>query len=397
MARISEWIKIVIYVFLREMSFIFRNRTFLFLLIILPIVLFSFFCLFYSKGILSDIPVAVYDADNSELSRGLTRSIESSSSMKIISNVTNLNALEKGINNGTFKAAFYFPKDMEKEVKKQHQVHPVFYKNSQNIVISNSLYKDAMLIFKSYNAGILLKKLKSTGMNENQGKCIIQPIVPDILYLYNPNYNYSNFLSPAYIFVLCQMIMVLCGMYSITHEIEYRKFACIIQEINRYPGALIIGKLLAVMIPFSLIVASVQLVLFPYFHIYIEGSGIITFVLIHLFLIASFLPGFAIGAVVKKSMLATEIIIFLNMPSLLVSGYTFPAVTGIFAVFAKVLPFTYFETVYFKIAQMNNPLITTSGEICAFSIFIITGFFISWVSLIRLNKSIEKKQVRHET
>lgn len=390
MNKIAEWFNVLWHVSLRETKCIFISRIFVFLLILLPLTLFPFFCYFYSQGLLSDIPVAVYDADNSELSRLLTRAIESSRSMKIISNLTNVTDLEQGIRCGKFKAAFYFPNNMEKNVKKQHQAFPVFYKNAQNIVISNFLYKETTLIFKSYNAGILLKKIKLSGKTESQAKAVVQPVIADVLYLYNANFSYPNFLSPAYIFVSCQMIMMLAGMFCITHEIEQKRYSRLILGAYKYPGAMIWGKLLPILFLFSIVVIGVQFVLFPLSNIYIHRSSIMVFLLITLFLFSSLVFGFAIGAIFKNSFLATEIIIFINMPSLLLSGYTFPSIPEILAIFAKVLPFTHFMTIYFKIAQMASPLSTAIGEIITLMIFSVIGFFVSWLGLIYLNKSIEK-------
>lgn len=390
MYRITKWFNVLLSVSLRETKCVFKSRVFVFLLFLLPLTLFPFFCYFYSQGLLSDIPVAVYDADNSELSRLLTRAIESSRSMKIISNLTNVTDLEQGIRCGKFKAAFYFPNSMEKDIKKQHQVFPVIYKNAQNIVVSNFLYKETTLIFKSYNAGILLKKIKLSGKTESQAKAIVQPVVADILYLYNANFSYPNFLSPAYIFVTCQMIMMLAGMFCITHEIEQKRYSRLIPGAYKYPAAMIWGKLLAIIVLFSIVVIGVQFVLFPGFNIYIQGPGKIVFVLITLYLFSSLVSGFAIGAIFKNSFLATEIIIFINMPSLLLSGYTFPPVPGILAVVANVLPFTHFMTLYFKIAQMASPISTAIGEITTLMTFSVIGFFASWLGLIYLNKRIEK-------
>jgi ABC-2 type transport system permease protein len=390
MYRITEWFKVLLSVSLRETKCVFRSRVFVFLLFLLPLTLFPFFCYFYSQGLLSDIPVAVYDADNSELSRLLTRAIESSRSMKITSNLTNVTDLEQGIRCGKFKAAFYFPKSMEKDVKKQHQAFPVFYKNAQNIVISNFLYKETTLIFKSYSAGILLKKIKLSGKTESQAKAVVQPVIADILYLYNANFSYPNFLSPAYIFVTCQMVMMLAGMFCITHEIEQKRYSRLIQGAYKYPGAMIWGKLLAIIFLFSIVVIGVQFVLFPVFNIYIQGASHTVFALILLYLVASLVFGLAFGTILKNSFLATEVIIFINMPSLLLSGYTFPPVPGLLAHLAKVLPFTHFMTLYFKIAQMASPLSSATSEIVTLTIFSITGFFISWVGLVYLNKSIEK-------
>lgn len=376
---------------MQEFVSICKSRVFVFLLVILPFFLFPFFCFFYNQGLLSDIPVGIYDADNSELSRAITRAIQSSRSMEISAILTNKNALEEGMRQSEFQAAFYFPPGMEAGIKKQKQVHPVFYKNAQNIVISNFLFKESALIFKSYNAGILLKKIKMSGKVESQAKSIVQPVIPDILYLYNSNFNYKNFLCPAYVFVVCQMIMMLAGMFSITRHIEHRQYIRVIVNAQKSPGALIIGKLLPILLVFSIIVFFIQFILFPAFKIFNCGSEFLLFIFTLLFLTSSLLPGFAIGAFVRNPLMSTEAIIFVNMPTLLLSGYTFPAVPGPLKLFADILPFVHYKNIYFKIAQMNTPVSIVLPDILALFTFVVIGFLGSWIGIVILNKKLEKK------
>jgi len=387
----SEWCRIFRNTAVQEFSSICKSRVFIFLLVILPLLLFPFFCFFYNQGLLSDIPVGVYDADNSEISRAIIRAIQSSRSMEIRAVLTNQNALEEGLRKNEFQAAFYFPPDMEANIKKQKQVHPVLYKNAQNIVVSNFLFKESVLIFKSYNAGILLKKIKMSGKTELQAKSIVQPIIPDILYLYNSNFNYKNFLCPAYIYVICQMIMMLAGMFSICRQIEHRQYNRVILNAQKYPGAFIVGKMLPIVLVFSIIIYFVQFILFPAFKIYNFGSEFFLFLFTLLFLFSSLLPGFALGTILKNPLIATEAIFLVNMPTLLLSGYTFPNIPGPLKIFANLLPFIYFKNIYFKIAQMNTPISIVLPDIVALLTFVVIGFSVSLIGIVILNKQIEKK------
>jgi ABC-2 type transport system permease protein len=186
------------------------------------------------------------------------------------------------------------------------------------------------------------------------------------------------------------MIMMLCGMFCIIHEIEHKKYTRIITGAQSLTGALIIGKAIPIILIFGIVISIVQFILFPVFNIFIPGPPIVLLILILLFLIASLLPGFALGAILKNPLIATEVIIFINMPTLLLSGYTFPAVPKILADVAQVLPFTHFMIIFFRIGQMNCPLVDVTGDIVKLIYFILIGFLITWISLIRLNKSMEK-------
>lgn len=390
MKYLTQNSNILWYSFIRELRCIFKSRIFITLLLLLPLCLFTFFCYFYSKGALSDIDVAVYDADNSELSRTIVRAIDASKAMSVTGDLKSIDEIATGIRHNSYKAVFYIPDNFEKNIKTQHSVTIQFYKNSHNTLIASALYKDALQVIKSVNAGIIIKKLRASSLTSTQAKAIVQPVVMDTHYIGNPQFNYNKFLSPAYIYVCCQIILMLAGMFSITHEIDDKRYARIIESAYKYTGALITGKVIAILLVFSIGIAFLHLLLFPLFEITINCSMGKYIIYTFLFLAASLLPGMAIGAFVKEPFLATEIIIFVNMPSLLVSGYTFPSVPTIFADIANILPFVHFMHLFIKSAQLGAPVVFIHTELISLG-FIASLFFIaSWIFVYRLSKNIEK-------
>ncbi|HMA64164.1 MAG TPA: ABC transporter permease [Chitinispirillaceae bacterium] len=378
------------YSFKRELRCIFKSRIFITLLLLLPLGLFTFFCYFYSRGTLSELDVAVYDADNSELSRTIVRAIDVSKTMRISGYLKSIDEIETGIQHNAYNAVFYIPDNFEKNIKTQHAVTIQFYKNSHNTLIASALYKDALQVVKSINAGIIIKKLRASSLNSDQAKAIVQPVIMDTHYIGNPPFNYNNFLSPAYIYVCCQIILMLAGMFSITHEIDDKRYTRIIESAYNFTGALIIGKAVAILLVFGAVIAFLHLLLFPLFNITIHCSLVNFIMYTFLFLASSLLPGMAIGAFVKEAFLATEVIIFVNMPSLLVSGYTFPSVPTIFADIANILPFVHFMHIFIKSAQLGASIDFIHKELLSLGILFSIFFIFSWIFVFRLSKSIEK-------
>lgn len=381
-----NWMHTVTKIAWSELQFIFKSRICWFLLIILPVTVFPFFCFLFVNGTLKDVPVGVFDEDNSELSRSLTRAIESSKLMRISESFTDYSTIEKSIRSGHLRAVFYFPHNMESDLKSKGSVSITFLKNSQNIMIANYLYKDALTIAKTYSAGILIKKFKLSGFNDTQSRSLIQPIQLDVLYPGNPNFNYNYFLSPAYIFVIFQMIVMLAGMYSITHEIEYPKYSRLIPGLHSVPGALLTGKLIPLMLIITIISGFLQFVLFPLFSIQSCDSDTFTFGISFLFLLSSTAMGFFIGVICRKAMLAAEVIIFINMPCLLVSGYTFPDVPVVLDILGSILPYKHFIYAYLKLAPLHAPLYIIGEHIFILLIITIVSYFISWAGLQLANK-----------
>jgi len=347
----------------------------------------------YSKGSLSELDVAVYDADNSELSRTIVRAIDASKTMRISGYLKSIDEIETGIQHRAYNAVFHIPYNFERNIKTQHSVTIQFYKNSHNTLIASALYKDALQVVKSINAGIIIKKLRASSLSSDQAKAIVQPVIIDTHYIGNPPFNYNNFLSPAYIYVCCQILLMLAGMFSITHEIEDKRYNRIIESAYKFTGALVIGKAFAILMIFGVSIAFIHVILFPLFDITIKCNVVNYVLYTFLFLAASLLPGMAIGAFVKEPFLATEVIIFVNMPSLLVSGYTFPSVPTVFADIANILPFVHFMHIFIKSAQLGAPIDFIYKELISLGVIVTTFFIISWIFIFRLSKSVEKARV----
>ena len=109
----------------REFKRISERKTLFSLYMIFPIILFVFFAMIYMNEMVIDIPVAIYDEDSSELSILLTRYVESTSSMKIVTYVNSLEEVKSEFKKGNIDGAFYFPKDTEKNIKSGKQANIV--------------------------------------------------------------------------------------------------------------------------------------------------------------------------------------------------------------------------------------------------------------------------------
>ncbi|MGE5365395.1 MAG: ABC transporter permease, partial [Bacteroidota bacterium] len=101
----------------REFHRIAERKTLYFLIILLPLVLFTFLSLIYVKGVVRELPVAVIDKDNSELSRLVTRSMDATSSMKIVMHAVSITEVKEGVLKGKLQGAFYIPEGFEKKLK----------------------------------------------------------------------------------------------------------------------------------------------------------------------------------------------------------------------------------------------------------------------------------------
>ncbi|MCL6495211.1 MAG: ABC transporter permease [Ignavibacterium sp.] len=390
-------LKAIINIAKNELTQIRNSRITVFLYSIFPLIIFLCFSIVYQNEIIREIPVAIIDEDNSDLSRTIIQYIESSPSMKIVSYYTTQDEMKEEFLKGEIHGAFYFPADLSNKIKSGKQTEVIMFINASNLLISNSILNDGTKILKTVNAGILLKKFKSNGMTEKQAMNLVNPIKVESNILYNSNYSYITYLIPGLTTFILMMIVMMGAVPIINHKLTETEFQNELKMTNNKIFPLLVGK----SIPHLLFHFANALILvgiiFPLFHIFVKSSQFILIIYLFYFIVVSFSFGIMLSSLIPKRSFATEVALFILTPAFIYSGLTFPlwAMPQIHQMIAKLIPYTYFLSGFIKLYEMGTSIIYLKKEIIVLSIFLLISFVITMISIkIRLNilreNSIEK-------
>jgi len=391
----SIFLKSVLAVSIREFRRTIDKKSSLVIAFAVPILLSVFFGFVFSKAIITKLPIGIVDNDRSALSSTVIKFLSASASMDLKEQFANVEQAEFAIKSGKIDAYFFIPKGFGDEVKKSKQVQPQLYINSMNLLKNTSIYKDAATIFKTVSGGVLLKKLRSAGMTEEQAMARINPIVIETKTLYNSNYSYSTYLLPGLSLVTLQMVIMLLAALSVNNEINLGTLNTLLESSHRSISAIMIGKAIthiAIQFVNSMIML---LIIFPLFTVEHFG-GIVTLIpFILLFLASSFAAGFLISTITTDEMSATEAALVVNTPAFIFSGLTFPlwSMPVVHETFSKIIPFTHFFSAVLKLYHSGSSVIHCKNEIIALLLFLIPFVAIVPFTLKRIiNKS---KLVQH--
>lgn len=367
----------------REVYRITNRKSLSTLYFVLPVILFVFFSLVYSNELVRGIPIAIFDEDHSELSLLLTRYVGSASSLKLFKYVNSMDELKSEFRKGNIRGAFYFPKDMEKDVKSGKQTNVNLFINSSNIIVSNYLLSDGSKIIKMVSGGVLLKKLRSIGLMENQAMNIVNPIRIETMVLYNPNYSYVNYLAPGLTTFAYLMIIMVASVLIFSSEFTHNTFYELLNISKNQISIIILGKTLPHIIIHIINLTILIGIIFPLFNIIIHNSVVVVLLFLIFFSIVVFALGFMISSLFKDQMFATELALFVVMPAFIFSGLTYPlwAMPWIFRFIADLIPYTYFLSGFIKIAQMNTPIRYIIPEIIYLMIFLIIAVLTTVIAL----------------
>ncbi len=372
----------------REFERIGTRKTLYMLIIFMPIAIFLTVALIYKNAVVQELPLAVYDNDHSAFSRLIIRNLAANPSFKIAKYVNDQKAIEEAFKRGDIQAAIYIPDNLEKTIKAGKNGQVVFFKNSTNIIVGNVALKAAMTTLRTLSVGIEVKKLQSSGSGKNQALDRARPIRVETVSLYNPAYNYQNYLVAGLLPILYQMVVMISAVLVISAEIKEGTLKELFQTARGSLSALFLGKTLPHILLHACGVLLLVGIVFPLFHIPVHSSTLILIVYLIYFVTAVFFIGMFLSCLFKDMMLATEAAIFISTPAFIFTGYTFPieAMPRIHSLYAQLLPSTHFMIGYIKLYQMGTPFHYVLPEVLKLTVFLLIGALGTLRLMIRRKK-----------
>lgn len=266
----------------------------------------------------TNIKVAVYDNDKSDISREYVQSLESSGYFSVYKYIYDKNEVDKSLDKKEVQCVIVIPDNLSKEffsnenVKIQYLVDGVDG-NTATIIMT---YVNAATrnLSNKYNTDYFIK----SGMKQ------YIPIEFEPLIWFNPELTSTKYLIPGLVAVMLITLSVVLTAVAIVREKELGT----IEQLKVSPVTsfeLILGKI----IPYtflSLIIAALIIIAGDLvFGVHIKGSIILLFISIFFYLFACLNIGIFISTIADSQQVAFQMgILISQLPSNLLSGFIFP-------------------------------------------------------------------------
>ncbi|MDF2191600.1 ABC transporter permease [Paraflavitalea sp. CAU 1676] len=366
-------------IIVREWKRIFRLPAHYLVLLVMPPLLFFLYAYIYNEQQADHLPVALWDEDRSAVSRQFTFLLQQVETIRFTQQVGSIGELEDLVRRGEILGAIHFPKNMERDIKSRHPVNVVVYTNAAAVVPAKLIYKEAAQVIITAGSGVILQKFVKTGMEKEKAMALVQPIVLNAYTLYNPTYNYQQYLVPGLITVGLQMIMIMVSVLLLNYETTTRTQQQLFTLAKGSASAVIIGKSIAHLTIAWLSFLLVAFVVFPFFNLGTASAAGKFFVLYTLLSLACIGIGVMLSALFADTMLATDAALFYTSPAFVFSGFTFPrwAMPWYDQYYANIMPYTHFLDGFFKVYYMDLSLRYARTEMGYLLLFIAITFSIA--------------------
>ena len=316
----------IIEVWLNEYKTIFRDAGVVTLFIIAVVVYPVIYSLAYNNELAKDVPIAVVDENDSDLSRKLISMLDASDEVNVIIKTHNFNYAEELFKKSEVYGVISIPSDFDKKIYKFETAVVSVYADASYMIIYKQIMTAANYSIGTLGAGIEIQRRISNKELLEQAFESRDPLPIETYALYNPKGGYASYVMPAVLLLILQQTLLL-GIGLIGGTTKERKNDHFLIPIGVKTGgslSIVIGKSIAYYTIYLFNALYVFVIVFRLFSFPMRGNYFEMFVFLTPFLFAVIYMGITISAFFKKREHALMILLFTSIPFIFLTGFSWP-------------------------------------------------------------------------
>ncbi|MBM3136155.1 MAG: ABC transporter permease [Chloroflexi bacterium] len=356
-----------------------RTLAIMFLIPVFQLIMFGY-------AVTTDVkhlPMAVLDRDKSAASRELIDTYQASTYFDVAYNVGSESELAYLMDSGAARAGLIVPAGYGADLARRGSAQVSFAIDGSDPTVANTALAAAQTIGQAKSAEIVQAMLSRSGLNVSD----MPGLDVRTRVWYNPDLASANYMIPALIGVILQVLTAMLTALAIVRERELGTIEQLIVTPLQ-PWELVVGKI----VPYVLIAffdtMEVLLIGTLWFKVPINGSVALLLSLAGLFLMSSLGIGLFISTVARTQQEAMLLAWFTMLPSIFLSGFMFPlaAMPAVLRALSYGIPLTYFLVIVRGIILKGVGLQVLLPQVVALAIF---GVAIMSLSTLRFHKRLE--------
>ncbi|NWF49895.1 MAG: ABC transporter permease [Ignavibacteriaceae bacterium] len=314
-----------------------RDKRLMFVIFFFPVMLLIMFGYAVNFDV-KHIRIAVYDQENSSLSREFISSLLQSEYFDLTDMITADKEIDKYLDTKIAQCVIVIPNDMSAKLYSNREVKIQYLIDGVDGNTANIITNYANLATTSFSRKVTNELLAVKGIKQ------YEPIKIEPQFWFNPELKTSKFLVPG----LIAMILIVTAVISVALSLVKEKERGTIEQINVSPLSsfeLILGKSLPFVLLALLNAGIILMASYFLFGSEVKGSLLMLFITTLVFLIASTSLGIFISVVSDSQQVAFTLATFVSLlPSLILSGFIFPidSMPYIIQIITNVTPVKFF-------------------------------------------------------
>ncbi len=243
------------------------------LMLALPLASFALTWAIFAQGVPRDLPVAIVDADQSSLSRQLTRMVDATASLRVEAQAPSLEAGRGLVLRNQVYAVIVMPAGLERDVRRGEAPKVVAYYNAQYLLPASLIRRDLRTAVGTVSAGLELRVRQGRGEPAHAAMSHLEPIRVDYHTLFNPQLSYLYYLVAALLPTLLQIFVIVAGVHALGVELKEGTAGEWMAAAGGSAWRAVLGKLLPYALHFSALGLFMLVVLFRFMGVPLNGAS----------------------------------------------------------------------------------------------------------------------------
>ena len=309
--------KRILFTYIHELRGCTRDLGVMVFLLLVPLGYPLLYSYIYSHQVVRDIPVAVVDLSQSDMSRTFTRNTDATPDVAIAHHCTDIPSARKLLKENKVKGIIYIPRYFDNAIKEGKQAHISIFCSMASFFYYKAILVACTEVSLSLNSRIQATQL--AGATTEEIKITTSPLPNEAIGLSNPTVGFANFIIPAILILVLQQVQLLGIGMRMGTEYEKKGARAVSSNICHTLGQA------TAYLTISLPVAAYVLCVVPYIFGLPQLANGATLALFALpYLLACIFLAMTICSIVHSRESAMLLFVFTSIPLLFLSGISWP-------------------------------------------------------------------------
>ena len=320
-----------------------------------PVFYSCLFGLCYFHPIITDIPAAVVDEDQSDLSRRIAEAYRNSPAFDVRDDITTYTSMEAAMRDGRIRTGIVIQKNLAQKIGREQSSKVLAVYDASNLIWGYNIRKNLRNVVYDFNEHWISEKVSLMGFDRYQKEQLINPVSYNLEVWYNPTYSYANFMLYGLFLMVIHQISLLCSALIITRERESRSWIQFqTAPLSRF--TIMLGKCFPYILVFFFHYLLLLHIGITFFHMTFSGSVFWLLLLGIIYVSLMVMLGYVLSYFLPNSLQATRFIMLLSVPFVMMSGMIWPPthIPAFINHLAQCLPFTHAQKMMRILAQKNG-------------------------------------------
>lgn len=251
----------------RELDRMVSRRLYFGVCILLPLFSIFFMSTIFGSGQMEHIPVGIVDQDDSSLSRMLTRQVEAVPTFQVTRHFIDPESARRATQSKEIYGYLVIPDQFEADALAGRQTTLSYYYHYALLSVGGEVRGAFESLLRTFALSPVVMQATALGLGERQITSFLLPATSESHPLFNPDLDYSVYLTHPFFFVFLQVIILLTTVYAVGSEIKFGTAGAWLAAARMNMLVAVVAKLLPYTILFCLMSVLANYIMFGVLHI----------------------------------------------------------------------------------------------------------------------------------